>query len=159
MDPYRDDVFRSDVLTIRWHRESPEAPRILLVEHDSGKGGVPEQRRLPEGYGIEALGGLFGLLALGGLLLHRLARSVAPVRTRVSLGPDGLTSQRASSHKQRWSLEGITGFGAGEDSPSFRTVFVDASEGRELLLEGLPIEDARRAVEALEEARRELARL
>lgn len=152
MSPYRDGVVhRSDVLEIRWERADPDAPRVLIVEHDPGAEGLPEQRRLPEGYGLEAIGGLFGFLSLGALLAHRLGRSVAPVRTRVELDRQTLTSRREAKETS-WSTPTLLGFGVGEDSPEWRTVFLDRAEGRELLLEGLPPDDARRTVEALEDA-------
>ncbi|MCB9596733.1 MAG: hypothetical protein H6719_28680 [Sandaracinaceae bacterium] len=154
MSPYRDGVVhRSDVIEIRWERADPDAPRVLVIEHDPGEAGLPEQRRLPEGYGLEALGGVFGFLSLGALLAHRLGRSVAPIRTHVRLDPGTLIARR-SGNETSWSTASLLGFGVGEDSPEWRTVFLDRAEGRELLLEGLPPEDARRAVEALDEALR-----
>ncbi len=155
--PYREDVVhRSAVLEIRWERADPDAPRILVLSHDPGADGVPEQRRLPEGYGLEILGGVLGLLGLGALLLHRVARSVEPRPTTVRFGPDTL-SKKCVADVKAWSTGSITGFGAGRDSPELRTVFVAHAGGREIVLEGLPPDDARRAVELLEEARRELA--
>lgn len=152
--PYRDEmVHQSPVIEIRWEKPDPDGPRTLVVEHDPGEEGVPEQRRLPEGFGLEALGGVLGLLGLGALLIHRIARSPKPQVSRLTFGPDGL-SLRCGEDTRAWPTGTVVGFGAGEDTPDWRTVFVTHVEGRELLLEGLPPHDARRAVELLDEARR-----
>ncbi|MCA9604640.1 MAG: hypothetical protein KC619_03535 [Myxococcales bacterium] len=154
MAPYRDGtVHRSPVVHIRWEGVDPDAPRILVIEHDPGDEGLPEQRRLPEGFGLEALGGLLGFLGLGALLLHRLARSPKRLVSHLRFGPDRL-SVECGDDARAWTTSGVVGFGTGEDTPEWRTVFVTHAEGRELLLQGLPPDDARRAAEALDEARR-----
>ncbi len=153
--PFRDDapVYESPVLTIFWERPDPELPRRLVLLHDPGEAGVPEQRRLPEGFGLEAIGGVLGLLGLGALVLHRVARRVRPQKSRVRFDPSVLVVSRDGDARS-WPTATIAGFGAGEDTPEWRTVFVTHADGRELLLEGLPPDDARRAVEILDDARR-----
>jgi len=157
MAPYREDVVhRSDALEIRWERSDPDLPRVLVLEHDPGEAGLPEQRRLQEGRGLEVLGGVLGLIGLGALLAHRLYRDVEPVRTRVRFGPQVLTFQRPDDAR-KWVTPEITGFGMGQDSPDWRTIFVERASGRELVMDGLARDDAMRAVEALEQARRRFA--
>lgn len=60
----------------------------LVIEHSPGKDGVPSQRRLPEGRGVEWLGGLVGLLGgLAFMAAHRVTRDLTPVPVRLELGP------------------------------------------------------------------------
>jgi len=157
MAPYREAVVhRSDALEIRWERPDPELPRVLVLEHDPGEEGLPEQRRLPEGYGLEGLGGVLGLLGLGALVAHRVGRKVEPVKMLVRFGPEVLTFQRPSDAR-KWPTNAIRGFGMGQDSPDWRTIFLEQATGRELVMDGLSREDAARAIEVLEEARRAFA--
>lgn len=157
MAPYREDVVhRSEALEIRWERPDPELPRVLILEHDPGEAGLPEQRRLPEGYGLEGIGGVLGLLGLGAFVAHRVGRTVEPLETRVRFGPQVLTFQRPGDAR-KWLTPAITDFGMGQDSPEWRTIFVEQSGGRELLMDGLSRDDAVRAVEALREALRVFA--
>ncbi|MBX3274119.1 MAG: hypothetical protein KF729_27885 [Sandaracinaceae bacterium] len=153
-DEQDDTEHRSEVLWIRWERAAPGAPRVLVIAHDPGAAGLPEQRRIPEGYGLEVLGGMLGLLGLGALLVHRLARTSAAEPVELRLEPGRLVHARGAARRE-WPTSAIRAFGAGEDGREWRTVFVEADGGRELLLEGLPPADAGRAVEVLRDALRE----
>lgn len=124
----------------------------LVIEHSPGKDGVPSQRRLPEGRGVQWLGGLVGLLGgLAFMAAHRVTRDLTPVPVRLELGPRLLTVERGSA-QQRWPVASLRSFHVGQDTTTLRTVFARTAEGRAMLLEGLPPDDARAAARALGEA-------
>ncbi|MGE0784046.1 MAG: hypothetical protein AB7S26_00060 [Sandaracinaceae bacterium] len=125
-----------------------------MIEHDSGANGLPEQRRLPEGFGLEMLGGLIGLLGTVVLLpLHRLTRR--PTRIRTTLRFDGAwLVRRRGAEEHGWDGREVTDFGSGRDTPERRTVFMVRGDAREVLLDGLTPHDAARAVELLHEVLR-----